>query len=111
MNNLTSIEKTNSQESDWFDLRNLFYDLLEQKWVILAVTFFTVAIGILYAATKIPQYQSNVLLQVMNKQKSPMGMIGSLSSQMNFVSSTEDPAAIQAALIRSRFILQPVIKC
>jgi len=108
MNNL-STKKAGLIGSDWFDLRSLFYELLLNKWLIIGVTMVTLALGVLVAYQKQPQYQATLLMQVVNNQHSPVGMISNLSSHFN-LGSSEDPSAMQVALIRSRFILNPVIK-
>lgn len=93
---------------DKIDLRSVFYTLLEEKKVILAVTLMSLILGVFYAMTKVPQYQADVLLQMESKQASS-ALLGN-TSLLSSIGGGVPTADIQIALIKSRFILLPVVQ-
>jgi tyrosine-protein kinase Etk/Wzc len=96
-------------EEEEIDLAAIFHQMWLNKWIILGILSLSLLIGGLYAMRQIPQYQSNVLLQIDSKQPG-FGQAGNAVSQL-FLSgaSSADSAATQTALIQSLFILDPVI--
>lgn len=89
-----------------FDLRGLLYDLLNHKRIIITFAAIAVLIGSIYAVLKVPQFQSDIILKVEGKRDSGFGFISSKFSQG---SDVDESASVQSALIRSRYILDPVI--
>lgn len=98
-----------SQQDDEIDLSQIVHMLRSNIWIILLVTFVTFALGALYSSIKIPQYQSDVLLQIEDGRRGGAGNAGNLSNMFDMGGSSENAAAVQSALIKSRFILGPVI--
>lgn len=104
-----SANQTRASQDDEIDLSAVFYQLLENKWLIIIITAVFLSIGGLYASRQIPQYQSSVLLQISDKQQGSAGLLGSvMPQQMRF--GGDNSALTQIALINSRFIMTPVIR-
>jgi tyrosine-protein kinase Etk/Wzc len=92
------------------DLALLFRELFRHKWIILLITLIGLSLGVFYASRKVPQYQSDVLLQVDTSQ-SGMGRSG-LPSELNvgLGGSSGNSIATQIALIQSRYVLDPLVQ-
>ena len=89
------------------DLREIFYALWSEKWLILSAVLIMLLLGIFYAMGKVSQYQANVLLQVNSKQNA--GILSSPVS-MGGISGAADATDIQITLIKSRFVLAPMVE-
>jgi len=96
-------------DEDVIDLSSILNHLSENRWLILIVTLCSLVIGIFYASRQIPQYQSDVLLQIESGQSS-FGQTGGMSQQFMFRSTGSDATSTQIALMQSRYILEPVIR-
>ena len=98
------------QESEEIDLATLLRHVLAYKWIILLITGLAIGLGILYSFQLVPQYQSEVLIQV-DSSKSGLGQ-GLISMPLNIgaISNASNAVSTQIALILSPFILAPVIK-
>ena len=94
---------------DEIDLASILNQLSENRWLILIVTLFALAAGVFYSSRQIPQYQSDVLLQIESGQSS-FGQTGGMSQQFMFRSTGSDASSTQTALMQSRYILEPVIQ-
>jgi len=101
-------KQANAQEGDEIDLSAILDQLLENRWLILFITLCVFTLGVFYSSRQIPQYQSDVLLQIEAGQSS-LGQSGG-AAQFMFRSPTVDITSTQIALMQSRFILEPVIK-
>lgn len=88
------------------DLRDIFYTLLAEKWIIIAATIFMGIIGLYQAIIKIPQYKVDALLQIENKSGGRMGMLDNLS----LAGANTNFADVQIALIKSRFVLSSALE-
>jgi tyrosine-protein kinase Etk/Wzc len=95
-----------SSLDDKIDFREIFYILLSEKKIILGAVLATFLLGILYAFTIIPQYETNALLQVETKQPSLEMNLGALAPSNRQTSSSD----VQMTLIKSRFIMVPVVE-
>ncbi len=91
-------------ESDGIDLSTIFNQLSKNRWVCLAITLIIFAAGVFYASKQIPQYQSNLLLQI------EVSQVGALAQQFMLRSPTGDVTITEIALMQSRYVLEPVIK-
>lgn len=100
--------RTFSPNEGEIDFSLILNQLWEKKWLILVVTLFTFSLGVIYTLRQGPLFQSDVLLQVDEQGSSNTG-IGGLSKKLDLGSSPENTPATHAALIQSRFILEPVI--
>jgi hypothetical protein len=65
---------------DEIDLRELFYVLLEGKWIIVSLTAFVSIIGVIYSLSLPNIYQSNTILVPVNSSSGISRALGSYSS-------------------------------
>ena len=95
-----------NKHSDEVDLRNLIAPLITEKWVVITITLLVFMLSLAYAVIKAPVYQANVLLEVQSNQDA----LDRLSNNLLPI-KPDDVEAInkQIALIRSRYIIEPVI--
>ena len=106
--NSISNKQTYAAEGGEIDLSALVGLISENRWLIIFVTALVFSLGLFYSSRQIPQYQSDVLLQI-ESNKSSMGQTGGMGAFM-MPSLGGDATSIQVALIQSRFILEPVIQ-
>ena len=64
---------------DEIDLRELFYVLLEGKWIIVSLTAFVSIIGVIYSLLLPNIYESKAILVPVNSSSSISGALGSYS--------------------------------
>ena len=64
---------------DEIDLRELFYVLLEGKWIIVSLTAFTSIIGVIYSLSLPNIYESKTMLVPVNSSSGISGALGSYS--------------------------------
>ncbi|KAI5912967.1 polysaccharide biosynthesis tyrosine autokinase [Thauera sp. 2A1] len=89
-----------ARNDDFIDLGEIVATLLENKWLILAITAAAVALGILVAFTTTPIYRADALLQVEEKRK---GIAGLEDIQSLLGDKTSVTAELE--ILRSRLIL------
>jgi tyrosine-protein kinase Etk/Wzc len=92
------------------DVQVVINQIRENKWLIILVMMFTLSCGVFYSLKKVPQYASDILLQIKSDRQSGSGVIGKISQQLNVGGSRDDPEVTQIALIKSRYILAPVVE-
>ncbi|HLB41636.1 MAG TPA: polysaccharide biosynthesis tyrosine autokinase [Gammaproteobacteria bacterium] len=88
---------------DTIDLTKIFWHLHQNKWFIFAASICTFIIAFLYTFTLVPQYTTSVLLQITQSSTNIMSNLGLKSAQ-------ESPTETELALLRTRYILEPVIR-
>ncbi len=98
-----------ASEGDEIDLSAILNQLSENRWLILAVTLIVFAVGFFHASRQIPQYQSDVLLQIEAGQ-SGLGQAGAIGQQFMLFSPTGDVTSTEIALMKSRYVLEQVIE-
>jgi tyrosine-protein kinase Etk/Wzc len=94
---------------DKIDLQAILNPLWLNKKIIFISTIICFAVGIAVATIKIPLYNSNVLLQIEEQNNGLMSfdkMVGGMSPFNKGASA----ANVQTALIKSRYILDPVVE-
>jgi len=64
---------------DEIDLRELFYVLLEGKWIIVSLTAFVSIIGVIYSLSLPNIYESKAMLVPVNSSSGISGALGSYS--------------------------------
>ena len=64
---------------DEIDLRELFYVLLEGKWIIVSLTAFVSIVGVIYSLSLPNIYQSKTMLVPVNPSSSVAGALGGYS--------------------------------
>ena len=72
--------KATKEFNDEIDLRELFYALLEGKWIIVSVTTFVSIIGVIFSLSLPNIYESKALLVPVNPSSSIAGSLGGYSS-------------------------------
>ncbi len=93
---------------DKIDLRSIVYTLLAEKKLIIMVTLIGLVLSIIYAILIVPQYQANLLIQVENKQSGADLLSG--NALLGGLGKESSPADVQTTLIKSPFILVPVVE-
>lgn len=71
--------KATKEFNDEIDLRELFYALLEGKWIIVSVTTFVSIIGVIFSLSLPNIYESKALLVPVNPSNSIAGSLGGYS--------------------------------
>ena len=92
------------------DLSQIFYFFAENKWLIILITCATLVCGIFFLSMQIPQYQADAIIQIEDAKGGSGIHVGRNLATMLDGASSENASAIQMALIRSRYILSPVIQ-
>jgi hypothetical protein len=75
----TYINKSSNDFDDEIDLRELFYVLLEGKWIIVSLTAFASIIGVIYSLLLPNIYESKAMLVPVNSSSGISGALGSYS--------------------------------
>ena len=75
----TYINKSSNDFDDEIDLRELFYVLLEGKWIIVSLTAFASIIGVIYSLLLPNIYESKAMLVPVNSSSSISGALGGYS--------------------------------
>lgn len=88
-------------------LIDILYLIMQNRWVVGAVFIFCLLISGLFIYTEKPNYESRLLLQVDNPKNT---FTQEIVSQLTSQASSADAASTQISLIKSRFILEPVIE-
>ena len=68
-----------NHSDDEIDLRELFYALLEGKWIIVSLTAFVSIVGVIYSLSLPNIYESKALLVPVNSSSGISGALGSYS--------------------------------
>lgn len=90
------------------DLYALLYPLWLNKWLIILTIAVSLTLGIFYICLKAPQYNSNILLQM--EEKNSLLDLGNSPLNSMLPANGRSSAEVQTALIMSRYILEPVIE-
>ena len=75
----TYINKSSNDFDDEIDLRELFYVLLEGKWIIVSLTAFASIIGVIYSLLLPNIYESKAMLVPVNSSSGISGALGGYS--------------------------------
>lgn len=95
--------------TDYVDLGAILRNVLDKKKVILSIALGIFIFTMLYVASKPKQYQAALLLQISQNQRSNLAQLSDQPRMTNEDRQDGQSIALQIALIRSRFILLPVI--
>lgn len=97
------IDKDNLELS----LMDVLYQAMQNRWIIASVFIFCLIISAVMIYIEKPTYESKLLLQIDSvKNNVTQDLVSQLSNQ----SSLNEFASTQISLIRSRFVLEPVIE-
>ena len=88
------------QDDDGFNVREYVDILLDNKWLIGAMTSLAIAAGVAYALSAKPVYQANILIQVEDSAGSAQSFLGEASSLFD----VKTPATGEIEIIRSPMI-------
>lgn len=103
------MEQSNYQSSHadgTINFRQVLFLFWESKLTISIITIVTMAIAICFTVVRPHTYSANALLQI---EKSNSNSSGMLMQSLSF-NAPDNTAATHIALIRSRYILEPVIE-
>lgn len=101
-----SVINTQGEEIDLVALLN---QLLVNKWLILIVTLCTLSLGVFYVYRQVPNYQSQVLLQL-DTNRPVWGQSSFADHLISGGGGSNTSIATQISLIKSPFILEPVVQ-
>lgn len=87
---------------DHVELSSHWKSILNRKWLIISISCLFSFFCMVYTLIKPTQYRASVLLQIHPNQRGSLGNISSVNPS--------EPVAVLIALIRSKFILEPVIQ-
>lgn len=90
--------------NDEIDLMRLFGQLIDHKWLIIAITVLFTLVGISYAILATPIYRADALLQVEKKSSGMPGL-----GEMGEMFGGESEAATEIEIIKSRMIIGSVV--
>ncbi|MGI5308725.1 polysaccharide biosynthesis tyrosine autokinase [Rheinheimera sp. WS51] len=99
-----SANKAQQANNDEIDLMRLLGQLIDHKWLIIAITILFTLVGISYAMLATPIYRADALLQV---EKKSTGMPG--LGEMGEMFGSESEAATEIEIIKSRMIIGSVV--
>lgn len=85
-------------DDDSINLLDLLDVVIEQRWIIAAVTAAALVVGGGYALTATPIYEANTLIQIEDVKGNPMGEAGSLFD-------IKSPATAEIEILRSRLVV------
>ncbi len=91
-------------EDEEIDLGDLLGVLIENRWLILAITIGTLLVGTYYAFTAVPIYQADGLIQVEEKKTG----LGDLDIS-GLLGGGDAPISAEIEILRSRSVLGTVV--
>lgn len=92
---------------DGINFAEYFDIVVDNRWLILAITVLALGLGFAYALFASPVYESNLLVQVEDSEKSAGSFLGDTASSLF---SVKTPAAGEIEIIRSRMILGQAVE-
>ncbi|MBA4695966.1 MAG: polysaccharide biosynthesis tyrosine autokinase [Legionella sp.] len=106
---MISKEQPNYQHEGETDVLGILQTLWEKKWFLLALMFVCLTGAILYTARQVPEFRANLLLQIEEGRNRTKAMLNTATTHL-VEGTRRDTPAIQVALMKSRFILEPVVQ-
>jgi len=97
---LPSVIGTRDNDQDSIDLLGIFGSLIDQKWLIGALTGAFMATGVAYAVLATPVYLANALVQVEPKKNDMLGF-----SDLNSMLGGQSPSVTEIGIIKSRAVI------
>lgn len=89
-----------ARDDDFIDLGEIIATLLENKWLILAITASAVVLGIVVAFTSTPIYRADALVQVEERRKGIAGL-----EDIEALMGDKTSVTAELEILRSRLIL------
>lgn len=100
-NNLGTELSATQSNTDEIDLSKLISILLDNVWLIIAITILFSAIGVAYALLATPIYKADALLQVESKSSGMSAMVGDMGDML----SSDSSSTTEVEIIKSRMNL------
>lgn len=97
---LPSVIGTRDNDQDSIDLLGIFGSLIDQKWLIGALTGAFMVAGVAYAVLATPVYLANALVQVEPKKNDMLGF-----SDLNSMLGGQSPSVTEIGIIKSRAVI------
>ncbi|MGJ7514265.1 polysaccharide biosynthesis tyrosine autokinase [Pseudomonas baetica] len=97
---LPSVVGTRDNERDDIDLLGVFGSLIDQKWLIGALTGAFMVTGVAYAVLSTPVYLANALVQVEPKKNDMLGF-----SDLNSMLGGQSPSVTEIGILKSRAVI------
>jgi len=97
---LPSVIGTRDNDQDSIDLLGIFGSLIDQKWLIGALTGAFMVTGVAYAVLAAPVYLANALVQVEPKKNDMLGF-----SDLNSMLGGQSPSVTEIGIIKSRAVI------
>lgn len=97
---LPSVIGTRDNDQDSIDLLGIFGSLIDQKWLIGALTGAFMVTGAAYAVLATPVYLANALVQVEPKKNDMLGF-----SDLNSMLGGQSPSVTEIGIIKSRAVI------
>ncbi|OJT52984.1 polysaccharide biosynthesis tyrosine autokinase [Pseudomonas moraviensis] len=97
---LPSVIGTRDNDQDSIDLLGIFGSLIDQKWLIGALTGVFMVTGVAYAVLATPVYLANALVQVEPKKNDMLGF-----SDLNSMLGGQSPSVTEIGIIKSRAVI------
>lgn len=97
---LPSVIGTRDNDQDSIDLLGIFGSLIDQKWLIGALTGAFMVTGVAYAVLATPVYLGNALVQVEPKKNDMLGF-----SDLNSMLGGQSPSVTEIGIIKSRAVI------
>ncbi len=94
------------QGDDEINLTDLWYNLLDFKWLALAITVAVTAIGVINAVTSAPVYKADAMLQVETKKG---GGLAGLEQLNDVLGQSASSALGELEIIKSRTVMDQVV--
>jgi len=91
-------------------LQDLFQTLASKKKQIAAIALLISALSVFAALIKPSEYKAAVLLQIHHSEGNSLGAIAGTPDDSTHPNVTSEPLSAQISLIRSKFILEAVVK-
>lgn len=107
---MTKLPQSETIAVDYVNLSMHWQEIRQKKWLIVMISIVMCLLCLSYALLKSKTYQASVLLQIHHNQESSLGSIAHSGQETDKVNLMVEPTAVQIALIRSKFILGPVVQ-
>ena len=99
-----------NKQTDVIDLKDILGTILNHKWLILCVTLIFTIGGFVYTKLRIPNYETNLLISIATDGGSGSDLGSIISNVAPMMSGQSSEAQKQIDIIKSRSVLEPVIK-
>jgi tyrosine-protein kinase Etk/Wzc len=96
---------TDNRRDDEIDFRRMLGSLIDNKWLIIAITTLCTTLGVLYVTLVTPIYKADVLIQVEKNTGSSL-----LSDLSNVLSTNQAQSSTEIELIQSRMVIGKAIR-